>query len=403
MNYLQLRSVLSFLFFTCFCYSQNDSITHKKDSLVHNSKDIIDVYKKIFSKNDTVRHDAKKKIAFSLSPIPVEGNGETKIIVSFLSTFYLGDDHEKTKMSQVVFSPYFSFSSQYVFPIQSYIYTKDNLYNFTGDYRFMIYPQPTYGLGDHHLDDEMSILNYKQWRFYEYVTRKVKGNFGLGLGVLFDSYQNISEDSKIDGETDYFKYMSGDYSDDVSFGVAIQALYDSRINNINPEQGTYLEANFRMNTNGGLDNKGWQSVYIDARKYHSFSDVRHKILAYRAFYWSTIGGGDPHYLDLPSIGWDRQQKTGRGFTRNRFRSNALLYFETEYRTDISADGFWGAVFFTNISSVSKFQTNQFTKWNPAIGTGLRIKWNKRNNSNLVMDFGVSKNDWSLRFGLVENF
>lgn len=61
--------------------------------------------KRYFSKDDTVRHDAKKKIAFSLSPIPVEGNGETKIIVSFLSTFYLGDDHEKTKMSQVVFSP----------------------------------------------------------------------------------------------------------------------------------------------------------------------------------------------------------------------------------------------------------------------------------------------------------
>lgn len=60
-------------------------------------------------------------------------------------------------------------------------------------------------------------------------------------------------------------------------------------------------------------------------------------------------------------------------------------------------------FFTNISSVSKFQTNQFIKWNPAIGTGLRIKWNKENNSNLVMDFGISKNDWSLRFGLVENF
>ena len=71
--------------------------------------------------------------------------------------------------------------------------------------------------------------------------------------------------------------------------------------------------------------------------------------------------------------------------------------------DISKNGFWGAVFFTNISSVSKFDTYDFSKWNPAVGTGLRIKFNKKNNSNLVLDYGISKNDWSLRLGLSENF
>jgi len=56
----------------------------------------------------------------------------------------------------------------------------------------------------------------------------------LGLGFLFDNYQNISEESHIDVETDYSKYMNGDFSDTSSFGIAVQALYDSRKNNINP-------------------------------------------------------------------------------------------------------------------------------------------------------------------------
>ncbi|WP_343695171.1 hypothetical protein [Flavobacterium sp.] len=383
---------LFFFFQIQFCHCQTDSIS--------NNKDILDVLYKLFHKNDSVRKNQDKKIAFSLLPVPIDANKNAGLVVSFLTTFYLGDSNT-TKMSQISFSPYFSFTKQYVFPIQTYIYTKDNNWNFIGDYRFMIYPQDTYGLGGHNTDEKMSTLDYQQWRFYQFATRRVIGNFRLGLGFLFDNYQNISEDSYIDDETDYVKYMNGDFSDESSLGIAIQGLYDSRENNVNPEQGLYVEADYRINTSGVEDQK-WKSIYFDARKYHSFSKYKHRVLAYRAFYWSTFGG-KPHYLDLPSIGWDREGRTGRGFTRNRFRSNALIYFETEYRTDISRNGFWGAVFFTNISSVSKLDTYQFKKWNPAFGTGLRIKWNKKNNSNLVLDYGISKNDWSLRLGLAENF
>ena len=393
MNELKVKFFLFLFFLISFCHAQNDSISMDK-------KDIRDVLYKIFKKNDSINYK-NKKLAFSLLPVPVGVSSNTGLVVSFLTSFYLGDDYKKTKMSQVTFSPYFSFSNQYVFPLQTYIYTKNNKWNFIGDYRYMIYPQLTYGLGEHNTDKEMSTLDYQQWRFYQFVNRKVFGNYRLGLGFLLDNYKNISEESYIEQETDYVKYMDGDFTDETSLGFALQGLYDSRENTINPEQGFYLEADFRINTSG-VDGDKWQSLYLDARKYYSFSKEKHSVWASRAFYWSTFSG-KPHYLDLPSIGWDREGKTGRGFTKNRYRSNALLYFETEYRTDITKNGFIGAVFFTNISSVSKLDTYKFTKFNPAVGTGLRIKWNKQNNSNLVLDFGLSKNDWSLRLGLAENF
>lgn len=394
MSNLKIIYVFCFCLISSFCNAQSDSLTV-------GNQDILDVIHKIFDKNDTIKKDKQKKLAFSLLPVPVDVNSSTGLVVSFLTTFYLGEDHEKTKMSQVTFSPYFSFTKQYVFPVQSYVYTSENKWNFIGDYRYMIYPQDTYGLGEHDSKDKMSTLDYQQWRFYQFVTRKIVGNYRLGMGFLLDNYQNIAEQSYIDEQTDYNQYMKGDYSDETSFGFAIQGLYDSRENIINPKQGLYIEADLRMNTSG-VEGDKWQSLYIDARKYHSFSKTKHRVWASRAFYWSTFGG-KPHYLDLPSIGWDRDGKTGRGFTKNRYRSNALVYFETEYRTDISRNGFWGAVFFTNISSVSKLDTYEFKKWNPAIGTGIRIKWNKRNGSNLALDYGISKNDWSLRLGLSENF
>lgn len=114
-------------------------------------------------------------------PVPIDANKSAGLVVSFLTTFYLGDS-KTTKMSQITFSPYFSFTKQYVFPVQSYIYTADNNWNFIGDYRYMIYPQDTYGLGRHNTEDKMSTLDYQQWRFYQFATRKVIGDFRMGLG-----------------------------------------------------------------------------------------------------------------------------------------------------------------------------------------------------------------------------
>lgn len=388
-------------FFILFFFISTVSQAQKIDSLVVNSRDIADILRSVFNKKDTTTLD-NKKVAYSFLPIPIDGTSNTGLIVSFMTSFYLGEDHEKTRMSQITLVPSFTFKNQYMFPIQSYIYTEENKYSFIGDYRFLIYPQDTYGLGTNNLDKSISTLNYKQWRLYQFANRQVWKSFRLGGGILIDNYQNISEDKEIEEQTDYEKYMKGNYNDVTSIGVALQILSDTRKSIINPTQGHYLEIDYRVNANGGVDKQGWQSIYVDARKYHSFSDERHKVLAYRAFYWTTFAG-HPHYLDLPSIGWDRQGRTGRGFTRNRFRSNSLLYFEGEYRTDISKNGFLGAVFFSNISSVSELNSYWFSKWNPAVGTGLRLKWNKRNHTNVAFDFGVSKNDFSFRLGLTENF
>ena len=377
--------------------SFSQKIDFKSDSL-----DMKHILKSIFIKNDTAKKKEPSKVAFSLMPAPDMKSSEGGLVVSFVTTFFLDENHETTKMSEIYFTPTTSFSGQYSFPIQSYIYTKDNKYNFIGDYRYMIYPQFTYGLGGNSSKDPQSEVHYQQIRFYQFATRKIKGNFGLGLGFQLDNYQNISEDLEMEGPTDFNKYQEGDYSDELSSGIAFQALYDSRKNILNPKQGYYFEADYRINSKAFGSDTEWKSIYIDARKYHSFSNTRHKVLATRAFYWAVFDG-KPHYLDLPSIGWDRYGKTGRGFTRNRFRSNSLLYFESEYRTDITKNGFLGAVFYANYSSVSNLDTYHFANWTPAIGTGLRIKWNKVNDCNLVLDYGISKDDWTFRVALSENF
>jgi len=396
MGFIKRNWLLTLILVSSFS-SYSQKIDFRSDGL-----DMKYILKSVFLKNDTIQKKNPNKVAFALMPAPDMKSAEGGLVVSFVTTFFLDKNHETTKMSEVYFTPTTSFSGQYSFPIQSYIYTKDNKYNFIGDYRFMIYPQFTYGLGGNSSKNPQSEVHYQQIRFYQFVTRKIVGDFNLGLGFQLDNYQDISEDMQITGQTDFNKYQEGNYSDELSSGIAFQALYDSRKNILNPKQGYYFEADYRINSKAFGSDTDWKSIYIDARKYISFSETRHKVLANRAFYWAVFDG-KPHYLDLPSIGWDRYGKTGRGFTRNRYRSTSLLYFESEYRTDITKNRFLGAVFYANYSSVSNLDTYRFNNWTPAIGTGLRIKWNKINDSNLVLDYGISKDDWTFRVALSENF
>lgn len=91
-------------------------------------------------------------------------------------------------------------------------------------------------------------VDYHQIRLYQFVSRKVKGDFRLGLGYQLDNYQNISEGSEIAESTDFETCQNGDYSDEFSSGIAFQALYDSRKNILNSIHGCYFEANYRINS-----------------------------------------------------------------------------------------------------------------------------------------------------------
>jgi len=77
--------------------------------------------------------------------------------------------------------------------------------------------------------------------------------------------------------------------------------------------------------------------------------------------------------------------------------------ETEYRRDITANGLLGFVVFANLNSVTEPGTRQFAYVHPAVGTGLRIKFNKLTRTNMCIDYGVSKGYSAVYFSLGEAF
>ncbi len=110
------------------------------------------------------------------------------------------------------------------------------------------------------------------------------------------------------------------------------------------------------------------------------------MLAVWGYAWITLNGKPP-YLDLPSIGWDSYNNTGRGYAAGRFRGKDMLYLETELRFDILRNGLLGLVVFGNASTLTEYTGKYFGPIQPGGGLGLRIKFNKHTSSNSCLDYG----------------
>ena len=368
-------------------------------------KDLIDIARSLSkSPPRPILLNEKKKIYFSFLPLStaIPGGGNA-LVTSTTAGIYLGD-RSTTSLSTFTFTPYFNLKGVFGLPVRTNIWLKNNSWVIQGDTRFLVYHQYTWSLGGGQPESHKFLVNYNYLRFYQSALKQITPYFFVGIGYDLDYFLDV-ESSNLNSLKNFSGYGFGTLNDKnfISSGPTVNLLVDTRKNALNPFPGVYANVIYRYNTDVVGSNNNWQSLYADFRKYISLSNEGPKnILALWTFYWSTLNSGAP-YLDLPAIGMDPYQRSGRGIEQNRYRGNKLIYFEAEYRRDITANGLLGFVLFSNLNSASELKTNRFHYWNPAGGTGLRIKFNKKSDTNVCIDYGISKTYSSLILGLGEAF
>ena len=307
-----------------------------------------------------------------------------------------------SRVSTIVASTSYTQNKQFTLPIQTNIWSKDNQWDFIGDYRFLKYPQDTYGLGSSSNINNADPMDYYFVRFYEIVLRHIGGNFYGGLGYVFDDHYDISEQGNPNGTvSDYAKY--GPQTHTVSSGFTINGLFDSRDNAINPSKGGYANIEYRTSTKFTGSTNSWHSLVLDARKYFKFPEGSDNILALWSYDWFILSG-KPGYLDLPSTAWDANSATGRGYIQGRYRGSQMVYAESEYRFKLTRNGVLGAVVFLNAESLSAQQGTHLQAIQPGYGPGLRVKLNKISKTNITIDYGFgSEGSRGLFIDVGENF
>jgi hypothetical protein len=381
-------------------------ITPPDDIDTTNKKDLIDVFQQTFKYTpEKIKRRGRKKIYFSLIPTSsaVPGGGKA-LITSTSAAFYLGN-RKNTFLSSVTFIPYLNFKGRYSLGFRNNIYTNKNKWNIQGDTRFSLYPEYVYGTNQTNNQNNRVLITYKYFRFYQTLLKQLKPYLLAGIGYNLDYHINIQPVGDTIGLPKFLGYAHGTATNknSLSSGITFNLLYDSRNNSLNPLPGAYLNLIYRVNPYilGNGDNT-WKSIYLDGRKYIELIGQKRKVLALWSYVWTALNNNVP-YLDLPAIGYEPYQRSGRGIEQNRYRGKSLVYMEGEYRSDLRDDGLLGYVLFANMTTTSGPGDEKFTGPHPAIGAGLRVKFNKRSNTNIAIDFGISQGHSALTLNLGETF
>jgi hypothetical protein len=337
-----------------------------------------------------------------------------------------------TSMSSGMLNFQVTSKKQFIVNARSKIYLAGNKWFLQGDWRLLLFTQPTYGLGinnsafnkTHIYTNNMDLtgddslaepMNFKLIRIYEEGSRRLgDSHFYAGLGIMIDQHFAI-EDLKLDtvpGSPAYYITNHYKYSDTNNFnpvqygtnGIKFTVLTDTRDNISNCYKGYYASISLLTNIKLGTNSKQSIQLLYDGRYYLGLSkrNPRH-VLAFWGWGSLLLNGKVP-YMALPSIGWDTYNRSGRGFIQGRYRGLSMVYNEAEYRFPISKSGLFGGVLYVNATTASNYTKGLFDKTAFGRGAGVRMQLDKRARTNLTVDIGLGVDRaTAIYFNLQETF
>ncbi len=289
----------------------------------------------------------------------------------------------------------FSISANYSTTNQIQVQARGDVFHPSGNYlmkmdvRYLDTKRSTWGLGSISSEQEEYPMDFILARAYATLYRRASGPVFVGFGYHYDEFLEIVDSRAHEGETPFSSYNGGAaVTRTVASGLSINVLGDTRDNLANPSSGYYLSGSLRDYMEGLGSDGDWQEMWIETRLYPHLPSRSRNVLAFWLYGWMTFGKAP--YLNLPSNGWDMYGRGSRGYLQGRIRGTNQIYVECEYRWALTRDGLWGMVAFLNGTGTANPESGIFERPDYAAGTGLRLKFNKRSNTNLAIDYGWGK-------------
>jgi hypothetical protein len=319
---------------------------------------------------------------------------------------------------------------QLIIQVKNNVYVLNNKYFLSGDWRFLIFSQATYGLGTNAPeggvlkyqygingiettnDSLIQPMKFNQVRFYQTISRNIGKSVYVGFGYHLDYFYEI-QDEKLDTTiplyTSHYLYSKKYGFDPIKYvrsGLSLNLVMDTRDNMINAYKGYFFNVNYRLDPKFLGSTRDGNMLSLEWRSFHPLSKMnpRHEIAFWFLGNFSPVG--DMPYLALPALGYDQRGRAGRGYTQGRYRGPDLVYGEGEYRFPISqCGGVLGGILFVNATSTNNpdMKVKLFDYVAPGYGFGLRLMVDKYSRTNLQVDFGFGKNSGGVYFGAAETF
>ena len=307
------------------------------------------------------------------------------------------------RYSQLSISGNYSTNGQIQAQVRGDMFSGSDNYLLKVDFRYLDTQRSTWGLGPAEAAQEEYPMDFKLLRAYATIYRRASGPVFIGLGYHYDEFLDIVDTRANAGEsTPFVEYSGGAVARTVASGFSLNVLGDTRDNLVNPASGYYLSGSFRDFSESIGSDKNWQELWIEMRVYPHLPNHSQNVLGFWLYTWLTFG--ETPYLNLPSNGWDTNGRGARGYLQGRIRGSDQVYIESEYRRTLTRDGLFGVVAFLNATSTAEPETGVLGRVDWGGGVGLRVKFNKNSNTNLVIDHGWGRvGSKGFFFGMSETF
>jgi len=309
----------------------------------------------------------------------------------------------EAKYSSISISGNVATSGQVQAQVRGDVFSPSGKFLTKGDFRYLDTQRSTWGLGPFEESQPEYPMDYKLYRAYATVYRRVNGPVFAGIGFHYDAFAEIVDEFAQNGETTPFTtYSGGAVSRTVSSGFSLNVLSDTRDNLVNASSGHFLSFSLRDYGKGLGSDVNWQEMWTEMRVYPHFPRESRNVLAFWLYGWMSFGHAP--YLNLPANGWDTYGRGARGYLAGRIRGSSQLYLETEYRMVLTRNGLFGAVVFLNLTGTTEPVTGIIGRTDLGYGTGLRVKFNKRSAANLAVDLAWGRDQVGrIFFGLSEAY
>jgi outer membrane protein assembly factor BamA len=416
-----LVAILAMIQFNLTAFSQSDSSKIKK----FEQQDIKDW----MVRQGWIKKKPEKTSFLLLIPV-IASNPSAGFIYGAGLSYAFKYNKFSERYSSIQSNATYSTKKQVNINVKSNLFVASDRLVLNGDWRYVVFTESTYGLGtDPELCDSSGYsvglngyetsedncvqqLRYTQYRLHEVASWEVYENLFVGLGIHLDFRTNIKDDMVDAGFPDssyHYQYNKEHGISNTSYntnGISLNFLFDSRDNQVYAYKGYYANLNFRMNGSWLGSSKNSSVLLAEYRSFHTLGKARnpHQLAIWA--YLNMVTGGSLPYLELPALGYDQRQKSGRGYVFGRFRGEGILYGETEYRFPVSANtGILGGVAFFNITSASDKLNNVglLNFWRAGYGAGLRIMLDKKSRTRLQIDAGINNRQVGFYFGAQETF
>jgi len=322
--------------------------------------------------------------------------------------------------------------SQFLVLLKNNVYSKNERFFYTGDWRFQIFSQPTYGLGTNspeggaldyqftlagqetEIDSLAQPMEFNFLRIHQTIAYKIKESMYLGIGYNYDGYSKINDQrlSLVPGDTlltSHYLYNTNyrfDTEKYYSSAIVANFIIDKRDNMIRPYTGYFMSLGYRgaYRITGNENNS--EMILMEWRSYHGVSKRNPShLIALWAMGTFTPEGGFP-YMALPATAYDQRGRSARGYAQGRFRGKDYVYTEAEYRFPISpCSGILGGVLFVNATTTNNLAQDLelFESIKPGYGLGLRVMIDKASRSNLTLDYGFGSKSRGFYLSFAETF